>query len=790
MTATNAVRNLTALFLLCSSNFGIGSASRPSRYQFLNDGHQCVVILVQGAPQGQAGTISKKQAVMGPSRDKYDLLREQLAYWKTTSAEEKKRREQAEADAVMAKEDAQEGAKLELHNYIQEYEKECANHYGKEAADLRQQLRALQGHSMGVLNDLNQERERAAEAMETLANEQAAHERNMADKTSEVLALMSRMRATRSHAPAVNQPPFPVSQPAMRPEFCSPATREQRSIERMIRTSNGRIPVIPLQPPSPATDFIREVLKGMNIVEVVQTGKGKKAKRYGTKMALAVKDQQANMSKEEDLSYKWGLRELWDLYTNTVHAVDFRHYVPVEADAVDRCNEGYEGPSENEFTLDFGQGFMTSLWNKTIIQKLRKIFLEKRAEGLGWNLANVTEEYVEGELYGQLQRSQQEWARWQPRFLPLLGRQENEAEIRARVERYQGHRQTRVNSRSNKSRKLAKRQKTVAKMIEIKSVNGAPDLEFWHLLKRVLNYLDVGGLVYRGRPVVSFWGTLFNPANTELIFLSEWLQNYVIPGAQAIIVLKSEFPQMTLWLERKEKIYQHENYIQWRLDGCPSPPIIEDIYPGIVFERHLKMTKHPTLKLVGMSRLVTDYGATLFRDALARYVVHFNNLDLSPLQVEQNSQDLSFAQDPYSAPGGPDSVVDSIHIQPRKTLKNGEDLPARFDTALVNGGNGQITGVAGYRVWSRITPPKYLTYVKSLSPFKDPEADHLMYKVNGSMKDGYCIIPVVNIRRSVHLLPKFGPVAPADRKSSNVLDKCFYFFVNSLTDRHIYATLF
>jgi hypothetical protein len=64
-----------------------------------------------------------------------------------------------------------------------------------------------------------------------------------------------------------------------------------------------------------------------------------------------------------------------------------------------------------------------------------------------------------------------------------------------------------------------------------------------------------------------------------------------------------------------------------------------------------------------------------------------------------------------------------------------------------------------------------------------------MYKVNGSMKDGYRIIPVVNIRRSVHLLPKFGPVAPADWKSSNVLDKCSHFFVNSLTDRHIYATL-
>jgi hypothetical protein len=43
----------------------------------------------------------------------------------------------------------------------------------------------------------------------------------------------------------------------------------------------------------------------------------------------------------------------------------------------------------------------------------------------------------------------------------------------------------------------------------------------------------------------------------------------------------------------------------------------------------------------------------------------------------------------------PDSAVDSIHVQPRKTLKIGEDLPARFGTTLVNGGNSQITGVAG-----------------------------------------------------------------------------------------------
>ncbi|KAJ7112165.1 hypothetical protein C8R44DRAFT_833162 [Mycena epipterygia] len=38
---------------------------------------------------------------------------------------------------------------------------------------------------------------------------------------------------------------------------------------------------------------------------------------------------------------------------------------------------------------------------------------------------------------------------------------------------------------------------------------------------------------------------------------------------------KDEFPQMTLWLEYKEKIFRHEKYIQWRLDGCPAPPVIE-----------------------------------------------------------------------------------------------------------------------------------------------------------------------------------------------------------------------
>jgi hypothetical protein len=69
----------------------------------------------------------------------------------------------------------------------------------------------------------------------------------------------------------------------------------------------------------------------------------------------------------------------------------------------------------------------------------------------------------------------------------------------------------------------------------------------------------------------------------------------------------------------------------------------------------------------------------------------------------------------------------------------------------------------------------------------------LMYRISRTIKDGdrfASIIPVDNIRRSIHLFPKFGAVAPVEWKSHNVLDRCPVFFVNPWTDRHMYATLY
>ncbi|KAG1907987.1 uncharacterized protein F5891DRAFT_1220716, partial [Suillus fuscotomentosus] len=95
---------------------------------------------------------------------------------------------------------------------------------------------------------------------------------------------------------------------------------------------------------------------------------------------------------------------------------------------------------------------------------------------------------------------------------------------------------------------------------------------------------------------------------------------------------------------------------------------------------------------------------------------------------------------------------------------------------------------------SHILIPKHLAYVEWFSPFTGTsERNHGMHKVSRSYENGeqlVSIISVKDIRRSVHLIPKFGRSAPRDWTSSNVLELCRDFFVSPFTDRHAYATIY
>lgn len=86
-----------------------------------------------------------------------------------------------------------------------------------------------------------------------------------------------------------------------------------------------------------------------------------------------------------------------------------------------------------------------------------------------------------------------------------------------------------------------------------------------------------------------------------------------------------------------------------------------------------------------------------------------------------------------------------------------------------------------------------MAYVDWFTPFSNrPGVNHGLYKISHHIVDGKqrsAVVPLANIRQSVHLIPVFGPVAPLEWKSSNVLETASEFFVNPFSDRYSYSTL-
>jgi hypothetical protein len=201
---------------------------------------------------------------------------------------------------------------------------------------------------------------------------------------------------------------------------------------------------------------------------------------------------------------------------------------------------------------------------------------------------------------------------------------------------------------------------------------------------------------------IKLYGTTDN-FNTEY---TERLHIDLAKDAYAATNFKDEFHQMTLWLERKEKILRHEQYIKWRLKGH-LPPVQRDWSPpGLELNRTLSMAKHPTCAAVPLDRLETDYGAAFFSTALRRFVAASNNPTLSLAQLERSLDDVRLPfrrdpvwhkikylrQDPFTAAF---STADSIHARPATRDNHNRPVPGRFDTALINDGHGEETGIEG-----------------------------------------------------------------------------------------------
>ena len=176
--------------------------------------------------------------------------------------------------------------------------------------------------------------------------------------------------------------------------------------------------------------------------------------------------------------------------------------------------------------------------------------------------------------------------------------------------------------------------------------------------------------------------------------------------------------------------------------------------------------------------------------------------------------------------------MDVVHCRPRTTskkgLKKGTSIPARFDTALIDIDAIPGTGVAGVKsdslcnllylnnfIGSRIgqicavfkippkanprlfgdrPPPGHLAYVEWFTNFMStPDQNHGLYKISRAYHQGRrlsSIIEVSDIRRSIHLFPQFGTAVPRTWTPHSVLEDCTTFFVNVLSDRHCYLTVY
>ena len=170
---------------------------------------------------------------------------------------------------------------------------------------------------------------------------------------------------------------------------------------------------------------------------------------------------------------------------------------------------------------------------------------------------------------------------------------------------------------------------------------------------------------------------------------------------------KNEYPQMTTWTERREKVQKHFAFIKYQSQpemDQTSTQIPQPIGPPQPSVRRIKMALHPTVKAVSFDELAESYGAIDFQDALADYIAQVNHPNLSgnALRARAANTLIPFHSVPvyhrikFQLKGHPE-VVDSIVVRPEQTDSCGCRIPSCFDTALVRHGSGSQDSMCGYK---------------------------------------------------------------------------------------------
>jgi len=169
---------------------------------------------------------------------------------------------------------------------------------------------------------------------------------------------------------------------------------------------------------------------------------------------------------------------------------------------------------------------------------------------------------------------------------------------------------------------------------------------------------------------------------------------------------KDIYPQMTTWLQRREKILLHTICINWRRREHPRQFQTHRIPdPPRVPTQAIKMALNPTIKSVTFNVLAHKYGAIEFQDTLADFLAHVNYPSASASALRQRAADLlipfrsvpvfhniKFTKFGHS---GESEISDTVHARPEIVDTHSHVIPARFDTVIVQQDSLHSQGLKG-----------------------------------------------------------------------------------------------
>lgn len=123
---------------------------------------------------------------------------------------------------------------------------------------------------------------------------------------------------------------------------------------------------------------------------------------------------------------------------------------------------------------------------------------------------------------------------------------------------------------------------------------------------------------------LSHYRRLFESFGTADNFNTEYTERLHIDYAKEAYRVsnhKDEYPQMTTWLDRRERILLHEKYLRRKValeaTSETATPTLPCPIPPITHPRTMKMAKTPNTYGVTFDDLASDYGATDIRHALS-----------------------------------------------------------------------------------------------------------------------------------------------------------------------------